>query len=113
MDEGSLATSNYRIIVDEKQEIVETGVHDTWVWYMECYHGDKNDKKIESAHITIGVPRPESFKRMRKMIYSLFKDVRVWKNGREDKIIEETPEEQASREAWNAKEQEKKYLEEL
>lgn len=115
MDEGSLTASNYRIIVDEKQEIVETGIHETWAWYMECYHGDKNDKKIESAHITIGVPGPEPLKRARKMIDSLFEDVRVWKSGRDDieEITEETLEEQASRKARNAEEQEKKYLEEL
>lgn len=109
----SLFMTDYRIIADEKQETVETGAYMSWGELWEFYSGDENTEKIEAAYMKFGVPEQEAFKKMRKMIYSLFKDVRVWKKEIDniDEIVERFDQRRIARELQDA--QGTKCLEEL
>lgn len=79
-----LDLTNYRILADGKQETIETGAYKVWVRYFEFYSGDGDTEKTEAIYITIGVPEQNALKRMRRMIYDLFENVKVWKKGRDD-----------------------------
>ena len=79
-----LDLTNYRILVDGRQETVETGAYKIWGECIEFYSCDGGAEKTEAVYLTVGVPEQKAFQRMRRMIYSLFEEVRIWKKEREN-----------------------------
>lgn len=65
----------YRIIVDERQQNVETGEKGDWGLYQEYYSYDEGSPKLCAVHIGFIVPDHEIFEGMRNRIYSLFEEV--------------------------------------
>lgn len=71
----SVENVQYRIIVDERQQNVETGEEGEWGVYQEYYNHDESLPKLCAVHIGFIVPEQEDFEGMRNRIYSLFEEV--------------------------------------
>lgn len=71
----SVENVRYSIIVDERQQDVETGEEGDWGVYQEYYSHDEGLPKLCAVHIGFIMPDHETFEGMQNRIYSLFEEV--------------------------------------
>lgn len=66
----------YKVMADERQENVNTEADGIWSQYQEFYSYDGDARKTKAVRITLVVPDDETFEGMRRLMYSLFEEVR-------------------------------------
>ena len=66
----------YKVMADERQENVNTEADGIWSQYQEFYSYDGDARKTKAVRITLVVPDDETFEGMRRLVYSLFEEVR-------------------------------------
>ncbi len=66
----------YKVMADERQENVNTEADGIWSQYQEFYSYDGDDRKTKAVRITLVVPDDETFEGMRRLMYSLFEEMR-------------------------------------
>ena len=69
-------SDSYTVTVDERQETVKTEADGIWSQYQEFYSHEENARKTEAVLILLVVPDDETFEGMRRLVYSLFEEVR-------------------------------------
>ena len=66
----------YKVMADERQENVNTEADGIWSQYQEFYSYDGDARKTKAVRITLVVPDDETFEGMRRLMYSLFEEMR-------------------------------------
>lgn len=66
----------YKVMADERQENVNTEADGIWSQYQEFYSYDGDARKTKAVRIILVVPYDETFEGMRRLVYSLFEEVR-------------------------------------
>ncbi len=75
----------YKVQADERQEDVKTEADGIWSQCQEFYTCDGNVHKTKAALITLVMPDDGTFEGMRKLVYSLFEEVKPVQLGEKEK----------------------------